>query len=136
MTESYDLIVIGTGQGGSGPATRCRKAGWRVAVIDDQPYGGTCALRGCDPKKVLVGASELMDWHRRMSASVVAPDPRIDWPALMRFKRTFTEPVPAVVRTACTFTDRMVTRPWTRTSSCMAPGAYPGRASWISARQG
>ncbi len=81
MTESYDLIVIGTGQGGSGPATRCRKAGWRVVVIDDQPYGGTCALRGCDPKKVLVGASELMDWHRRMSASVVAPDARIDWPA-------------------------------------------------------
>lgn len=95
MAESYDLIVIGTGQGGSGPATRCRKAGWRVAVIDDQPYGGTCALRGCDPKKVLVGATELTDWHRRMRGSGVSGDARIDWPALMRFKRTFTESVPA-----------------------------------------
>src|SRR5690348_10412558 len=50
MSESYDLIVIGTGAGGSGVATRCRKAGWRVAIVDDEPYGGTCALRGCDPK--------------------------------------------------------------------------------------
>jgi hypothetical protein len=33
-------------------AHRCRATGWRVAVI--QPFGGTCALRGCDPKKVLI----------------------------------------------------------------------------------
>src|SRR5260370_24935803 len=38
-----------------------------------------------------------MDWPRRMRGSVAAPDGRIDWPALMRFKRTFTEPVPAQV---------------------------------------
>ena len=35
-------------------AHRCRATGWRVAVIDHQPFGGTCALRGCDPKKVLI----------------------------------------------------------------------------------
>lgn len=95
MAESYDLIVIGTGAAGSGPATRCRAAGWRVAVVDDEPYGGTCALRGCDPKKVLVGAGDLVDWHRRMTDAGIAGDARIDWPALMRFKRTFTDPVPA-----------------------------------------
>lgn len=94
MTESYDLIVIGTGAGGSGPALRCRQAGWHVAVVDDEPYGGTCALRGCDPKKVLVGAAELVDWHRRMTGSGISGDTRIDWPTLMRFKRTFTDPVP------------------------------------------
>ena len=66
MAEPFDLIVIGTGTAGSGPAYRCRRAGWRVAVVDELPYGGTCALRGCDPKKVLVGAAELADWHRRM----------------------------------------------------------------------
>jgi glutathione reductase (NADPH) len=97
MAESYDLIVIGTGAGGSGPATRCHQAGWRVAIVDDQPYGGTCALRGCDPKRVLVGAAELTDWHRRMHDSGVPGDARIDWAALMRFKRTFTEPVPTRV---------------------------------------
>src|SRR5260370_15767244 len=64
--EKLDLIVIGRGAGGSTAASRCRTAGWRVAVLDDLPYGGTCELRGCDPKKVLVGAAELADWNRRM----------------------------------------------------------------------
>ncbi len=93
--EPYDLVAIGTGAGGAGPATRCRTAGWRVAIVDDEPYGGTCALRGCDPKKVLVGAAELADWHRRMRGNGIVDDARIDWPALMKFKRTFTEPVSA-----------------------------------------
>src|SRR5213593_3562588 len=95
MTEPLDLIVIGTGTAGSGPAFRCRRAGWRVAVVDELPYGGTCALRGCDPKKVLVGAAELADWHRRMQGRGVSGDAHISWPELLQFKRTFTDPVPA-----------------------------------------
>ena len=95
MTEPLDLIVIGTGTAGSGPAFRCRRAGWRVAVVDELPYGGTCALRGCDPKKVLVGAAELADWHRRMQGRGVSGDAHISWPDLMQFKRAFTDPVPA-----------------------------------------
>jgi len=94
MAEPFDLIVVGTGEGGSGPAYRCRRAGWRVAVVDELPYGGTCALRGCDPKKVLVGAAEVADWHRRMRGRGVSGDAHISWPELMRFKRTFTDPVP------------------------------------------
>ena len=92
--DRYDLIVIGTGAGGRGVASRCAKAGWRVATIDDEPYGGTCALRGCDPKKVLVGASELIDLHRRMTGRGVRGETSLDWAALMKFKRTFTERVP------------------------------------------
>src|SRR2546422_3622279 len=95
MAEPLDLIVIGTGTGGSGPTYRCRRAGWRVAVVDELPYGGTCALRGCDPKKVLVGAAELADWRRRMQGRGVSGDAHISWPELMQFKRTFTDPVPA-----------------------------------------
>src|SRR3989449_10185493 len=95
MAETFDLIVIGTGSGGSAPAYRCRAAGWRVAVLDDLPYGGTCALRGCDPKKVLVGAADLADWHRRMQGRGITGDARISWPDLMRFKRHSTGPVPA-----------------------------------------
>lgn len=94
MSDSYDLVVIGTGSGGSGPANRCRAAGWRVAIVDDEPYGGTCALRGCDPKKVLVGAADLVDRQRRMRGHGVDGAARIDWPTLMQFKRTFTAPVP------------------------------------------
>jgi len=94
IAAQFDLIVIGTGTGGSAPASRCRSAGWRVAVVDDLPYGGTCALRGCDPKKVLVGAAELADWNRRMRGRGLTGDARISWPELMQFKRTFTDPVP------------------------------------------
>jgi glutathione reductase (NADPH) len=95
LHRKFDLIVIGTGAAGSSAAYKCRKAGWEVAIIDFRPFGGTCALRGCDPKKVLVGAAELIDWNRRMQdRGVASTASQIDWQALMRFKRTFTDPVP------------------------------------------
>lgn len=53
MTRSYDLIVIGAGMAGVGAANKCAAQGWKVAIVDALPYGGTCALRGCDPKKIL-----------------------------------------------------------------------------------
>ncbi|HUX27109.1 MAG TPA: NAD(P)/FAD-dependent oxidoreductase [Burkholderiales bacterium] len=95
MTKQYDLIAIGSGTGASGAASRCRAAGWSVAVIDHLPFGGTCALRGCDPKKVLVGAAEAIDHSRRMRGKGIAGgEPAIAWNELIKFKRTFTEPVP------------------------------------------
>ena len=96
MTDStlFDLIVIGTGAGGFTPAVKCAKAGWKVAIVDEQPYGGTCALRGCDPKKILIQAAEVVDWHQRMSSHGVIGSAEIDWPSLMRFKRSFTDPAP------------------------------------------
>lgn len=94
MTNRYDLIVIGSGSGGSITAAKCNQAGWNVAMIDDRPYGGTCALRGCDPKKVLHGAAELYDWQERMKGKGIQGDLTINWSELMQFKRTFTEPVP------------------------------------------
>src|ERR1035438_3134980 len=95
MTRKFDLIAIGTGSAASGVTSRCCEAGWKVAIVDSRPFGGTCALRGCDPKKVLVGAAESVDWTRRMKGKGIrAAKLQIDWPELMRFKRAFTEPVP------------------------------------------
>ena len=95
MRKQFNLIVIGTGAAASTVAHECRSAGWDVAVIDSRPFGGTCALRGCDPKKVLVGAADVLDWGRRMNQRGVRSDrSRIDWTELMHFKRTFTDPVP------------------------------------------
>ncbi|MBZ5564474.1 MAG: NAD(P)/FAD-dependent oxidoreductase [Acidobacteriia bacterium] len=95
MAKKFDVAVIGTGTAASTVATACRSAGWQVAVIDSRPFGGTCALRGCDPKKVLVGAAEIIDWTRRMQGKGIhAEQARIDWRELMRFKRSFTDPVP------------------------------------------
>src|SRR6266566_662067 len=64
MTRKFDLVVIGTGSAASTVARECRSAGWEVAIVDSRPFGGTCALRGCDPKKVLVGAAEVTILHR------------------------------------------------------------------------
>src|SRR6202162_6417347 len=95
MTRQFDVIAIGTGSAASAVASRCREAGWQVAIVDSRPFGGPCALRGCDPKKVLVGAAESVDWTRRMKGKgIQAAELQIDWPELMRFKRSFTEPVP------------------------------------------
>src|SRR6202790_2283242 len=95
MTRKFDVIAIGTGSAASAVASRCREAGWEVAIVESRPFGGTCALRGCDPKKVLVGAAEAVDWTRRMKGKGIrAAKLQIDWPELMRFKRSFTEPVP------------------------------------------
>lgn len=93
--KTFDLVVIGTGSAASTIASRCRTGGLTVAVIDSRPFGGTCALRGCDPKKVLVAAAEAMDWTRRMAGrGIAAENARIDWRQLMEFKRTFVADVP------------------------------------------
>jgi glutathione reductase (NADPH) len=92
--DTYDIIVIGTGTAAQVAATRVRKAGRSVAVIDHRPFGGTCALRGCDPKKMLVSGAEAVDLARRMRRHGVTGDLQIDWKDLIAFKRTFTDPVP------------------------------------------
>src|SRR5229473_1266043 len=95
MTTTVDVIVLGTGAAAQSLVYPCREAGWSVAVVDYHPFGGTCPLRGCDPKKVLFGVSELVDWSRRMQGKgVSAPGLSISWSDLIRFKRTFTDPVP------------------------------------------
>src|SRR5712692_4903248 len=95
MEHIFDVVVIGSGTAGSAVASRCRSAGWSVAVIDSLPFGGTCALRGCDPKKVLVGAAELLDFSERLhEKQTVKGKLTIDWAELIRFKRSFTDSVP------------------------------------------
>ena len=94
MERRFDLVVVGTGVT-SAVASRCREAGWTVAVVDSRPFGGTCALRGCVPKKILVGAAEAVSGARDMATIGVPADGlTIDWPALMRFKRSLVDPTP------------------------------------------
>jgi len=50
----YDLITIGAGSGGVRASRLSGKCGARVAVIEESRYGGTCVMRGCVPKKLLV----------------------------------------------------------------------------------
>jgi glutathione reductase (NADPH) len=94
--HTFDLIVIGTGTAASTTALECRSAGWSVAIIDSLPFGGTCALRGCDPKKVLVEAAKIIDSNQRHENKGITGSEgvHIKWSDLIRFKRTFTDPFP------------------------------------------
>src|SRR5256886_16336464 len=92
--DDYDVIVIGTGTAAQVVSSRVRRAGRSVAMIDHLPFGGTCALRGCDPKKMLVSGAETIDMAHRMRGRGVDGDVRINWKELIAFKRSFTDPVP------------------------------------------
>ncbi len=92
MDRQYDLVIVGTGVT-SAVASRCREAGWTVAVVDWRPFGGTCALRGCVPKKILVSAAEAVHAARDLAdTGVPARQLTIDWASLMRFKRSRIDP--------------------------------------------
>ena len=94
--HTFDLVVIGTGTAASTTASECSSAGLSVAIIDSLPFGGTCALRGCDPKKVLVEAAKIIDSNQRHENKGIigSQGVQIKWADLIRFKRTFTDPFP------------------------------------------
>ncbi|MDB4932167.1 MAG: NAD(P)/FAD-dependent oxidoreductase [Myxococcaceae bacterium] len=96
MADDYDLLVIGAGNAGLAAAGAARAAGWRVAVAEARDVGGTCPLRGCVPKKVLVAAAEALDVIARAGQHGITVGPAtLDWAALMARKETFVAGVPA-----------------------------------------
>ena len=94
MSQDFDIVVIGTGVAGNKVAQKCSRHGWSVAVAESRELGGTCALRGCNPKKVLTSAAEAVDRVRRMGGKGITDEVRIDWGELMRFKETLVRDIP------------------------------------------
>jgi glutathione reductase (NADPH) len=95
--STYEVIVIGSGVAGGVAARALRRAGLSVAVIEHGAFGGTCPLSGCEPKKVLFDIVDASIRARRAFGNGLEGEVGIDWPALQRFKRTFTDPVPELV---------------------------------------
>lgn len=93
--EEFDVFVIGTGTAGKSVAKECVAEGLKVAIADNREFGGTCANRGCDPKKVLVGLTEILDRAGKMQGRGITKMPEFSWKDLMEFKKTFTSAVPA-----------------------------------------
>jgi glutathione reductase (NADPH) len=78
----YDLFVIGGGSGGVRAARMAAAAGARVALAEQSRMGGTCVIRGCVPKKIMVFASafhELPEQARAYGWDI--PDGSFDWQA-------------------------------------------------------
>src|SRR5215469_17019074 len=95
--KNFDALVIGTGSAGQTAAYTCKEKGLSVAIVDNRPFGGTCANRGCDPKKVLVGSGEAIAFATNLQGKGITSNLTIDWNALMQFKKTFVKDVPEEV---------------------------------------
>jgi glutathione reductase (NADPH) len=83
MSHDFDLLVIGAGSGGVRASRIAAGHGARVAVVEEFRVGGTCVIRGCVPKKLLVYGShfaEDLDDARRFGWHIEGR--RFDWPTL------------------------------------------------------
>ncbi len=75
-------------------ANKCASKDLKVGITDELPYGGTCALRGCDPKKVIIGATEVRDFAKRLNGNGIDTIPKVNWKDIMAFKQTFVDEMP------------------------------------------
>ena len=95
MPDHFDLIVLGSGSSGSTVAKKASEYGMSVAIVENREFGGTCALRGCNPKKVLTRSAEYMDLIRTMDGRLIRKgNAHLDWSTARQFQRTFVDPVP------------------------------------------
>lgn len=90
----FDTVVVGSGTAAYYVIHRLCEAGQKVAVVDERELGGTCALRGCQPKKYLVAHGEALAGARHLSAHGVVGELNSDWAALQAHKNAFTDKVP------------------------------------------
>src|SRR5689334_10151662 len=65
MVESFDAIVIGTGQAGPALAVRLAESGRKTAILERQRVGGTCVNTGCIPTKTLIASARAAHVARR-----------------------------------------------------------------------
>ncbi|WP_353989801.1 NAD(P)/FAD-dependent oxidoreductase [Pediococcus argentinicus] len=91
--KKYDVVIIGGGPAGLGLAYPLKSNGQKVAVVEENLWGGTCPNRGCDPKKVLLSAVEAKRKGEYLVEKGIQDTPEINWDDLMRFEKTFTAPV-------------------------------------------
>ncbi|MFT7039581.1 MAG: glutathione reductase (NADPH), partial [Paracoccaceae bacterium] len=87
MEFDYDLFVIGGGSGGVRAARVAASHGARVASAEEFRYGGTCVIRGCVPKKLLVYAADFADaFHDAAGFGWTVGAVTHDWPRLIGAK--------------------------------------------------
>ena len=87
MANDFDLFVIGAGSGGVRAARIAAGYGARVAIAEEDRFGGTCVIRGCVPKKLLVYASRFADeFNDARGFGWTVDDPDFSWPSLIAAK--------------------------------------------------
>lgn len=92
--NDFDVFIIGSGVAGQTVASECAKEGLKIGIAENKVFGGTCPNRGCDPKKVLLGPTGIMESANAMMGKGVEKLPKLNWKKLQSFKRTFTKDIP------------------------------------------
>ncbi|MEO8773932.1 MAG: FAD-dependent oxidoreductase, partial [Gelidibacter sp.] len=92
--KHYDVFVIGSGVAGQTAAEICRKNNLSVAISDNREFGGTCANRGCDSKRILLQFSQLVYQSQNLKGFGVKTLPKLNWKKVQKFKRSFSDPIP------------------------------------------
>ena len=83
----FDLFVIGGGSGGVRAARKAAGTGARVAIAEDDRFGGTCVIRGCVPKKLFVYAAQFAEAFQDCAGYGWSVDGvSFDWPTLVANK--------------------------------------------------
>src|ERR687889_2922370 len=83
----FDLFTIGAGSGGVASSRRAGSYGARVAICEDSRVGGTCVIRGCIPKKLLVYAAHYRDdFEDAVAYGWSSKLPLFDWRRLIANK--------------------------------------------------
>jgi glutathione reductase (NADPH) len=87
MPNDYDLFIIGAGSGGVRAARIAAQHGAKVAIAEQDRVGGTCVIRGCVPKKLLVYASKFAeDFEDAVGFGWTSDKVAFDWPTLIANK--------------------------------------------------
>lgn len=87
MADTFDVVILGGGNGGYAAAFRASALGLSVAMVEKDKVGGTCLHRGCIPTKALLHAAELVDEFRHAGDfGIIAAEPRVDWGKVLSFK--------------------------------------------------
>ena len=104
MVQQFDLMIVGAGSGNTIPGPD--HAGWRIAIIEKDTFGGTCLNRGCIPSKMLIHAADVAETiHTAASFGITARIERLDW-------------------------DRLTGRVWQRIDPLAAAGRRAERPTW------
>ena len=113
-SNSFDLVVLGSGTGGYSAAFRAAQLGLRVALVDEDKIGGTCLHRGCIPTKALLESAEMMNRARHLKdyGVVLAGEPGVDYATMARRR------------------DQVVKRMWTGLKSLVDKN----KVTWIQGR--
>lgn len=94
MKQNFDVLVLGAGNAGIAAAGIARNAGLSVAIIENRDVGGTCPIRGCVPKKVLVAAAQVLDQiEKAKDHHIKLAGKSLDWKRLIEREQGFVKGV-------------------------------------------